>query len=233
LSPLINRTQSKVKRYMFEARQRVLERYIDQTKGIAKHVETKMKAEDLFLFDLELKELKKYMSPLIAEGVKAGGNDALEELGIEGAFDIVDQRTVDYFNGQVVKLKEITGTLREVVKLTLQEGVDKNLTTADIVEALKHDFNLAGNRARTIARTEITSSANGGRVMGYFENGVDEHEWVNSFDSDVRDEHRISEIVPVGEEFSNGLKWPGDKDGSGSTPGNIINCRCTTIAVIK
>lgn len=228
LNPLISKMQNKVSRYVFEARQRVLEKYMELTKSIKG-------INDAQIFDeaAEFGELKKTISPLILEGLKAGGQDVFDELGIAGTFDLVDQRTIDYFNRQIIKLKEITGTLREEIRLTLQEGVARNMTTADIVEALKHDFNIAGNRARTIARTEITSSANGGRVFGYIENGIEKHEWVNSFDSDVRDEHRISEIVPVGEEFSNGLKWPGDKDGSGSTQGNIINCRCTTIAVIK
>ena len=32
--------------------------------------------------------------------------------------------------------------------------------------------------------------------------------------------------VNYGEEFKNGLKWPGDRTGSGSYAGNLINCRC-------
>lgn len=227
LNPLIVKTESKVSRYIFEARQRVLQRYTDLAKS------AKISGDEIFDESAELRELKKALTPAILEAIIAGGQDVFDELQISGTFDLVDQRAVDFFNRTIVKLKEITGTLREEVRLTIQEGIAQSLTNADIVEALKHDFNIAGNRARTIARTEVTSAANGGRVMAYFGSGIEKHEWVNSFDANVRELHQISEVVEVGTEFSNGLKWPGDKDGSGSSPENVINCRCTTIAIIE
>jgi uncharacterized protein with gpF-like domain len=94
-------------------------------------------------------------------------------------------------------------------------------------------FDGAKNRVKTIARTEINSAANGGKFIGFKDAGVEKHEWLNSFDSDVREAHSNNvgvggEVVELGESFSNGLVHPGDPGGD---PGEVINCRCTTIAV--
>lgn len=86
------------------------------------------------------------------------------------------------------------------------------------------------------ARTMITGAENAGRVDGYKraeDMGIEmQQQWVATLDSRTRHSHRMmdGETVDVGEEFSNGCKYPGDPDGE---PAEIYNCRCTLIASLK
>jgi len=85
--------------------------------------------------------------------------------------------------------------------------------------------------AERIATTELTSANNLGSYNQYAEDDIDYHQWVSGYDHRVRKTHAELNgvIVKVGNRFSNGLLYPGDKEGS---IGEWINCRCTTIPFI-
>ena len=86
--------------------------------------------------------------------------------------------------------------------------------------------------AQRIARTEINSAQNDGAFDIYGELGVEYHQWWTAQDERVREtpqaDHRElhGKIVKVGNSFSNGLQYPGDRTGRIV---QWINCRCTTI----
>lgn len=86
------------------------------------------------------------------------------------------------------------------------------------------------------ARTSTTGAQNAGRVDAYKRAermGIHlEQEWLATLDSRTRDSHRHmdGEHVKIGEEFSNGCRFPGDPDGPGS---EIWNCRCTLVPRIE
>ena len=86
--------------------------------------------------------------------------------------------------------------------------------------------------AQRIARTEINSAQNDGAYDVYDELGVEYQQWWTAQDERVREtpqaDHRKmhGKIVKVGTAFSNGLMYPGDRQGSIS---QWINCRCTTL----
>lgn len=86
------------------------------------------------------------------------------------------------------------------------------------------------------ARTMTTGAQNAGRVDSYKraqDMGIDlEQCWVATLDMRTRHSHRQmnGELQPVGEEFSNGCKYPGDPAGP---PEELYNCRCTLIAELK
>ena len=89
--------------------------------------------------------------------------------------------------------------------------------------------------AMKAARTAITSAHSLGKLKGYERAagmgiGV-KKQWLAALDSRTRGSHRHldGETVGLDEEFSNGLKYPGDPDGPGS---EIYNCRCTLVPVI-
>ena len=89
--------------------------------------------------------------------------------------------------------------------------------------------------AQRIARTEINSAQNDGAFDVYGELGVEYQQWWTAQDERVRQspqaDHRImhGKIVKVGTAFSNGLLYPGDRQGKIS---QWINCRCTTLPFI-
>lgn len=89
--------------------------------------------------------------------------------------------------------------------------------------------------AMKAARTAITSAHSLGKLKGYERAagmGIDvEKQWLAALDSRTRGSHRHldGETVKLDEEFSNGLKYPGDTDGPAS---EVYNCRCTLVPVI-
>ena len=86
--------------------------------------------------------------------------------------------------------------------------------------------------AERIARTEINGAQNDAAFDVYGELGVEYHMWWTAQDERVREEpqadHRKmhGKIVKVGTAFSNGLLYPGDRQGRIA---EWINCRCTTV----
>ena len=85
------------------------------------------------------------------------------------------------------------------------------------------------------ARTAMTSAHSLGKLKGYERAagmGIDiQKQWLAALDQRTRGSHRRldGETVKLDEEFSNGLKYPGDPDGAGS---EVYNCRCTMVPVI-
>ena len=90
---------------------------------------------------------------------------------------------------------------------------------------------MKGWESRRIARTEINSAQNEGAFSAYDDLGVEYQMWWTGKDNRVRDSHRPlhGHIVAVGNTFSNGLLYPGDKSGPIK---EWINCRCTSIPYI-
>lgn len=89
--------------------------------------------------------------------------------------------------------------------------------------------------AMKAARTAMTSAHSLGKLKGYERAagmGINvKKQWLAALDSRTRGSHRHldGETVKLDEEFSNGLKYPGDPDGPAS---EVYNCRCTLVSVI-
>ena len=88
------------------------------------------------------------------------------------------------------------------------------------------------NKASAVrtARTAVTSAQNGGRLASYEkaeQMGIKVRKvWVATKDGDTRRSHQRmdGETVDWDEDFSNGLRFPGDPSGK---PKEVYNCRCT------
>ena len=88
------------------------------------------------------------------------------------------------------------------------------------------------NKASAIrtARTAVTSAQNGGRLASYEkadQMGIKVRKrWISTKDGRTRRDHRKmdGETVDWDEDFSNGLRYPGDPSGK---PAETYNCRCS------
>ena len=88
------------------------------------------------------------------------------------------------------------------------------------------------NKASAVrtARTAVTSAQNGGRLASYEkadQMGIKVRKvWIATKDGKTRRDHRRldGEAVDWDEEFSNGLRYPGDPSGK---PEEVYNCRCS------
>jgi HK97 family phage portal protein len=191
--------------------------------------------------------IRRLTAPYFERAVTIAAGDVAKTLGRDPV-GLESPQALEYLKQKQIKVVEINVTLRaqvrERVRQATLESYDKGLgfteAAAKVREAIKDVFNNGERRARTIARTEIGDAIQGGRMSEYTEQGVTEHEWVSAQDDEVRRppdkggkseyDHWIDgEVVAVGETFSNELAFPHDPDGD---PGNVINCRCTTIPVV-
>jgi uncharacterized protein with gpF-like domain len=91
-----------------------------------------------------------------------------------------------------------------------------------------------GNRAVTIARTEIGTAYSVSRDAEMKAQGFDRHQWLTAGDDLVRDgefSHTScdNEVRMIGELFPCGLAFP---MAPGGEAGNVINCRCETIPLV-
>ena len=114
----------------------------------------------------------------------------------------------------------------------LADSYHDGLGIRDAGRKINKEFaGLKGWESRRIARTEINTAQNEGAFSAYDELGVEYHMWWTGNDARVRDSHRPlhGHIVAVGNTFSNGLLYPGDKSGPIK---EWINCRCTTVPYI-
>ena len=97
----------------------------------------------------------------------------------------------------------------------------------DVANSLNQRFDqLTSWESKRIARTEIHNSHNTAVMDTYKELDVEYTMWIAAEDERTRDSHLEinGEIIPIGSEYSNGLKYPGDTDGDIE---EWINCRCS------
>ena len=113
------------------------------------------------------------------------------------------------------------------IKLLLTEGYQSGKGINYVANLLIKRFDqLQTWEAQRIARTEIHNSHNTAVMDTYNEIGVEYTMWISADDDRTRDSHLEinGEIIPIGNEYSNGLKFPGDTDGPIE---EWINCRCS------
>lgn len=132
------------------------------------------------------------------------------------------------------------------VRRELQAAFEKSLrgkeSSEKLIKRLQHIVDMSRSRAATIAQTEKTRAANESRIVPVlkeylkaYDKAVKGHrkrperpkfQWVNPLIAkEPRHEHvRISgTVLPVGDEFLPGLRYPGDPQAPAR---QTINCHC-------
>lgn len=102
----------------------------------------------------------------------------------------------------------------------------------DVADKIKQRFtDLSTYEARRIAQTEINTTRNYVQYQRMQDDEMEYKIWHAAHDSRTRKSHLDvdEEIVPLNERFSNGLLYPGDKEGPIS---EWVNCRCSHAAYI-
>ena len=113
------------------------------------------------------------------------------------------------------------------IKTLLTEGYQSGKGINYVANLLTKRFDqLQTWESKRIARTEIHNSHNTAVMDIYQELNVEYTMWIAADDERTRDSHLEinGEIIPIGNEYSNGLKFPGDTDGPIE---EWINCRCS------
>lgn len=130
---------------------------------------------------------------------------------------------------------------------TIKSGIENNKSISDIGTDIKDVAKVSLSRADTIARTEVLTANSIGQAAAMNDAGSVLPElykvWVNANDERVRgnpsgeypnskaDHWDIAgEPIPYDQKFKNGLAYP--REGGGPAH-QVINCRCTMVAVEK
>lgn len=251
LAPPVARMQSKLRRYFFELRQEVLDNLVQvaeaggipagDAKAMADAV-TRASGDVIsrILFDRSKADdrLRKVVAPGLRESIEMGADQALAELQVEEGFTIeASDAGSTAFSNRLNKIVGVNETVFIRLQETLAKGLDNGESVSEMAARISGELNNAAQRARTIARTEVGTAVQKGRQIALAQEGIEKHEWLSSRDDEVRGSdpkdkynHLIDgEVVKLGEEFSVGLKFPLDDEGSGSEAGNVVNCRCTSV----
>lgn len=143
------------------------------------------------------------------------------------AQSIYDIRAFGNLQSEAVIMQRVNN---EFVAATMQgEGIP------ELTKRIQQLTGRSLNDARRIARTHSRRIYNAGRFFGYNEAarmGIRmSKQWVSTYDGRTRKSHKMmqGETVRLNEEFSNGLRYPADPNGSAE---EVINCRCAVSGIL-
>lgn len=155
------------------------------------------------------------------------------------AVNILLKNDFDPFNKIALKKLKLDADTLNTIRTEFTSGIIQGESNQNIAKRIQKS--LVDNKysdAIRIARTETTRVENGAKdQLGkdlQKDGFIVMKEWVSTNDKRTRDSHRDMQgvQVPLDEPFivdGEELMFPGDPMGS---PGNVINCRCTTKNVI-
>jgi SPP1 gp7 family putative phage head morphogenesis protein len=118
--------------------------------------------------------------------------------------------------------------IASIINVAQAEGATILDVQGELVSTVR---NLTANEIKTIARNEMNLANALRQQQDYIDHGVQFHQWFATLDDVTRESHEDLhlEIVRVGDTFSNGLRYPQDRNGD---IGEWINCRCDALPFI-
>lgn len=177
----------------------------------------------------------KYLVATYATVIKDFVNYTNDQLGLgKSKASFLDVMQGFIARNAYKKSKYVTETSHNIVKSVIADGFNNGISQNEIAKSLKEHFigDIADNRARTIARTEVHDAATYGMQSAAEESDINLlREWVAVEDERTRPAHAEADgqQVAMDQPFEVGGELI-DRPGAG-TPENAINCRCTLIYI--
>jgi SPP1 gp7 family putative phage head morphogenesis protein len=150
----------------------------------------------------------------IGEIKKAIGID-ISSIATDDGIDILLQKRVAE---NVDLIKTIPPQHFDRIKKTVLQGIHSGDDFFSIRKELMKDFKITDNRARKIARDQVSKLNGSLNEFRQQDTGITHYTWRTSRDEAVRKSHRANN----GKRFA----WS-DPPGETGHPGNDIQCRCT------
>lgn len=211
------------------------------TKGDMRYLEVGMFTLDV---EEETERLRKLLIPLFKNQMKRERAKVKEEIASVINWDVTDEKAIKYATKRKADLKRInkltfkkvSDGVAEVVKEAVDDGMNVQQVAKRVKEVISEVGEYAKNHAKTIARTETAIVSSQSRAEMFKEVGIEYVQWSNSQDEKVRVSHSDMPegdggvVVRFGKERfpRTGMMHPHDPSGP---PGEIINCRCSIVAV--
>lgn len=190
----------------------------------------------------KIAKLEDKFKATIGDAAQDAANMGRSRIAAQTGFKIGD------FSGQYAKLirdHAFEASARTMERMTgdvmvnLAKSYEEGLGIDKAAERLTGKFeSMKDYELERIARTEIQSHQNEGSHLTLVEQGVEYEMWWSADDIRVRGnepedtaDHIIlhGQIVRTGDNFSNGLLYPGDRNGPIE---EWINCRCRLVSFI-
>lgn len=218
-NPLENRLFSVIKNYFYQQRKQILDS-MNKSNNVAN-----------INWGEQDKALKEKVMPYLLAALKAGVDFGKEFVGAKEVKDL-EARLSSYLVMNTEKITRVNDTVKKQISDTLAEGIKSGESVMQLADRIRDVYNMASGRAVTIARTETAGAVNAGSFIYYEEIGIPKKQWLTAGDEFVRESHQLleGETVRLSERYSNGLRYPGDKDGDAA---EVINCRCTQIPIME
>lgn len=191
----------------------------------------------IFNLNTEKERLRGISKAYIKEAVMSGIKLGIDETGAAIDFNLFEpnilraiEKRIGFFSG---KINEST---QDLLSEALKNAIEKGESIDTLAGKIGNIFDYSEKfRSVRIAQTEVIGAANDGQLMSYMEAGFPRKKWITARDEKVRESHRIEgQTVSATETFTTGdgnrLLYPGDRS-TGADAGDIINCRCTIIAI--
>lgn len=183
--------------------------------------------------------LIRFERPLVTASIIAGAQTGFDEANDSvTAFNLQDPKVTAGIERQTTNFaSKFNASTERELRRNIRQAIDNGETVAEIQARINKVYTHATTfRADRAAQTEIGAAINWGKQVSYMQSKVVElKQWVSAHDLAVRPWHEEADRqrVPKAQAFTvmgERLMHPRDPRGK---PENIINCRCTTIAVIK
>jgi len=223
---------SKIKRFFFEQRGRVLSLMNKSIKG-ALTDEQEFIARIGADWKNEDDKLKLVSKPLYEEAITTGAQIALDTMDLGIDFDLINPESLTNLEARINRLSKINDTMWEAIRSEIHGGMTEGESLDQVSDRIRRVYNMASNRSKTIARTETAGAMNEAGYDQYKLHGVKQKRWLVAHDENVRESHMAAGEqgrIKIADTFSNGLQYPGDPNGG---PEEVINCRCTLEPIIK
>lgn len=168
-------------------------------------------------------------------------DDAANDLGGVFAFDLADPRMLEFLADKQSDIVNVSRGVHEQVRQELLEGLSAGENMADLQTRVGRAFNFLASPVRTlrIARTETAQTLNGTRDRIFRAEGIEKAAWVTAGGENVRPAHVLfgrqapkelgfNYLTLTGE--TGVLEFPSDPRGPA---GEVINCRCIHLPIVK
>ena len=228
--------RKKIKRFFYEQRKVQLQLVEDKLSPRGLTRATLEDEVEQLLFDLDQanQELRGLVWPQYLVIADEAGKAMVAELGGDPViFSLRDSSAMAILEEKLIKVTDINEVTREMLRVTLLEGLENGEAIRDLQDRIRETFNFAESRSLTIARTETGQAASPARIAGMQKMGVVEIEWGTAGDGKVRASHVNCAGAGrrrIGDPFPNGCLYPCDPGGPA---GEVINCRCASIPVVE
>jgi SPP1 gp7 family putative phage head morphogenesis protein len=182
------------------------------------------------------KAINTQIDPVWQAKVKEWGDRAFEDMGVNPAFDMYNETVKDHLEDfSSDRITWVNDTTRDSIASALGKGIDAGEGIEDLSQRIKDVFaGCDSTRAKLIARTEVTRSANFASLQGYKQTGlVSMKKWLATMDDKVRDDHAElgeQEPIPIDDDFEVG-DYKGQAPGDFDAPEQDCNCRCSITPV--